>query len=176
MGDLQLTTLPLDTRTARTDLAFSLTESWTEAGDPAGIVGGVEFRTDVFDAGSIETLIKRFERVLVALTDNPNRRLSSVDVLDEAEQARLGEVGNRAVLTQSAPVAVSVPALLSEQVARTPEAVALTFTDLSMTYRELDEAANRLAHLLSGYGVGPGGGWRCCWSAQPRPLLPCWRC
>ena len=157
LGDLQLTPLPLDTRTARTDLAFSLAESWTEAGDPAGIVGGVEFRTDVFDAASIETLIERFKRVLVAMTADPTQRLSSVDVLDEAEQARLDEVGNRAVLTQPAPVAVSVPALLAAQVARAPEAVALTFGDLSMTYRELDEAANRLAHLLSGYGVGPGG-------------------
>ena len=36
------------------------------------------------------------------------------------------------------------------------EAVALTFGELSITYRELDEAANRFAHLLSGYGVGPG--------------------
>ena len=176
MGDLQLTPLPLDTRTARTDLAFSMGESWTEAGEPAGIGGAVEFRTDVFDAASIETLIERFERVLVAMTADPARRLSSVDVLDEAEQARLDEVGNRAVLTQPAPVAVSVPALLAAQVARTPEAVALTFGDLSMTYRELDEAANRLAHLLSGLGVGPGARWRCCWSAQPRPSWPCWRC
>ena len=71
LGDLQLTALPLDTRTARTDLAFSLSESWTEAGEPAGIVGGVEFRTDVFDAASIETLIERFERVLVAMTADP---------------------------------------------------------------------------------------------------------
>jgi len=40
----------VDTRTARTDLAFSLAERWTEAGEPAGISGAVEFRTDVFDA------------------------------------------------------------------------------------------------------------------------------
>ncbi|HEY1966341.1 MAG TPA: condensation domain-containing protein, partial [Pseudonocardia sp.] len=157
LGDLQLTPLPLDTRTARTDLAFSLGESWTEAGDPAGIVGGVEFRTDVFDAASIATLIERFKRVLVAITTDPKQQLSSVDVLDEVEQARLDEVGNRAVLTQPAPVAVSVPGLLAAQVARAPAAVALTFGDLSITYRELDEAANRLAHLLSGHGVGPGG-------------------
>ncbi|ORA84911.1 hypothetical protein BST31_25765, partial [Mycobacterium marseillense] len=42
------------------------------------------------------------------------------------------------------------------QVARTPDAVAVTFGDVSMTYRELDEAANRLAHVLAGRGVGPG--------------------
>ena len=39
---------------------------------------------------------------------------------------------------------------------RAPEAVALTFQGRSMTYRELDESANRLAHLLAGEGVGPG--------------------
>ena len=77
-------------------------------------------------------------------------------MLDEAEHARLDEVGNRAVLTKAAPVAVSVPVLFAAQVARAPEAVAVTFGDLSLTYRELDEAANRLAHLLSGRGVGPG--------------------
>ena len=157
LGDLQLTPLPLETRTARMDLAFALVERWTQTGEPAGISGAVEFRTDVFDAASIEALIERLRRVLVAMTANPARRLSSVDVLDEAERARLDEVGNRTVLAQPAPVAVSVPVLLAAHVARAPEAVALTFGDLSMTYRELDEAANRLAHLLCGYGVGPGG-------------------
>ena len=55
LGDLQVTSLPVDTRTARMDLTFSLAERWTDAGEPAGIGGAVEFRTDVFDAESIET-------------------------------------------------------------------------------------------------------------------------
>ena len=59
LGDLQVTPLPADTHTARMDLTFSLAERWTEAGEPAGIGGEVEFRTDVFDAGSIEALIER---------------------------------------------------------------------------------------------------------------------
>ena len=87
--------------TARMDLAFSLAERWTEAGEPAGIGGAVEFRTDVFDAASIETLIERLQRVLVAMTADPTRRLSSMDLLDEAEHARLDEFGNRAVLTRA---------------------------------------------------------------------------
>ncbi len=93
LGDLQVTPLPADTHTARMDLTFSLAERWTEAGEPAGIGGAVEFRTDVFDAASIETLIERLERVLVAMTADPARRVSSIDVLDEAEHARLDEVG-----------------------------------------------------------------------------------
>ena len=59
MGDVQVTPLPADTHTARMDLMFSLAEHLTEAGEPAGIAGTVEFRTDVFDAASIETLIER---------------------------------------------------------------------------------------------------------------------
>ena len=69
---------------------------------PPGSAGTVEFRTDVFDAASIETLIERLERVLVAMTADPTRRLSSMDLLDDGEHARLDGWGNRAVLTQPA--------------------------------------------------------------------------
>ena len=53
----------------------------------------VEFDTDVFDAASIEALIERLQRVLVAMTADPRRRLSSIDVLDAGEHARLDEIG-----------------------------------------------------------------------------------
>ena len=138
------------------DLVFFLKERWTEAGEPAGIGGVVEFRTDVFDAASIEALIERLERVLVAMTADPGRRLSSVDLLDEGEHARLDEIGNRAVLSKPATTPVSIPVLLAAQVAQTPDAVALACEGCSWTYREVEEAANRLAHLLAGHGAGPG--------------------
>ena len=77
-----------------------------------------------------------------------------MDVLDADEHARLDEFGNRAVLTEPA-TPVSIPVLFAEQVTRTPEAVAVTCDGRSMTYRELDEAANRLAHLLADAGCGP---------------------
>ena len=156
LGDLQVAPLTVDTRTARIDLLFSLAERWSEAGEPAGIGGSVEFRTDVFDADSIQTLVDRLQRVLVAITADPTRRLSSIDVLDAAEQARLDAIGNRAALTQPPPAPPSIPVLFAAQVARTPAAVAISCGDSSWTYRELDEAANRLAHLLAADGAGPG--------------------
>ena len=71
LGDLQVTALPANTQTARMDLVFHLGQQWTEAGEPAGIGGSVEYRTDVFDADSIAALIERLERVLVAMTADP---------------------------------------------------------------------------------------------------------
>ena len=156
LGDLQVALVPIETQTARMDLAFSLSEQFTEAGEPAGIGGAVEFRSDVFDAASIESVIERLRRVLVAMTTDPTARLSSIDVLDGGERARLDEVGNRAVLIAPAPAPVSVPVLFAAHVARCPEAVAISCGERSWTYREVEEASNRLAHLLAAHGVGPG--------------------
>ncbi len=115
----------------------------------------VEFDSEVFDVGDIEALVARFERVLVAMTADPGRRLSSMDVLDAAERDRLDGWGNRAVLSR--PVTTgSIPAVFAAQAARTPEAVAVSFAGHSMTYRELDEESSRWAQLLAGRGVGAG--------------------
>ncbi|MDR3661826.1 MAG: amino acid adenylation domain-containing protein, partial [Mycobacterium sp.] len=116
----------------------------------------VEYDAEVFDGADIDALIGRFERVLVAMTTEPTRRLSSVELLDADEQSRLDEIGNRAVLAEPAAESVSIPVLFAAQVERTPAAVAVTCGDRALTYRELDEASNRLAHLLIGLGVSPG--------------------
>src|SRR6185437_16069681 len=101
-------------------------------------------------------LARRLERLLVAMTADPARPLSSVDVLGAGEYERLDGWGNRAVLTQPAAPPVSIPVVFADQVARAPEAVAIRFEGGALTYRELEEAANRLAHLLTDRGVGPG--------------------
>jgi amino acid adenylation domain-containing protein/non-ribosomal peptide synthase protein (TIGR01720 family) len=109
-----------------------------------------------FSDFDVSDLAERLRRVLAAMTAHPSRRLSSVDVLDGEERAGLDSWGNRDVLTRPAPAAVSIPELFAVQVARAPEAVAVTFEGRSLTYRELEEAANRSARLLAGQGVGPG--------------------
>ena len=60
------------------DLTFSLGESWTEAGEPAGIGGTVEFRTDVFDADSIEAL----DRAVGAGVGGDDRRPDTAALVD----------------------------------------------------------------------------------------------
>ncbi|WP_198157790.1 AMP-binding protein, partial [Mycobacterium celatum] len=116
----------------------------------------VAYDTDVFEADTIASLIGRFERVLAAMAAEPARRLSSIDLLGTAEHARLDGFCHRAELSRPASTPMSLPALFAAQVARTPDAAAITCAGRSLTYRELDEAANRLAHLLTENGAGPG--------------------
>ncbi|MFN3003729.1 amino acid adenylation domain-containing protein, partial [Mycolicibacterium wolinskyi] len=156
LGDVEVSPLPVQTHTARMDLSFSLGERWTADGQPAGIGGAVEFRTDVFDAATIERLVARLERVLSMVTAEPAQRISHIDVVTAEEHAHLNGHGNVGVLTAPAPSLSSIPVLFGGQVARCPDAVALVSDGRSVTYRELDEASNRLAHLLVGHGAGPG--------------------
>ncbi|ORV90145.1 hypothetical protein AWC11_12610 [Mycobacterium interjectum] len=101
-------------------------------------------------------LARRLGRALVAMTADPGRRLSSLDLHDGAELDGLDGWGNRAVLSRPTPASQSIPAMFAAQAARAPEAVAITFGESSFTYREVEETANRLAQLLAGHGVGPG--------------------
>ena len=104
---------------------------------------------------NVSDLATRLGQVFAAMAADPGRRLSSIDVLDEAEHAQLEGWGNREVLTR--PVTpVSISAVFGGQVARTPNAVAVTCEGRSLTYRELDEASDRLARVLAGLGCGSG--------------------
>ena len=104
----------------------------------------------------VADLAGRFERLLEAMAADPQRSLSSMDVLVGPERARLDEIGNRAMLTAPVSEPDSIPGLFASHVSRAPEEIAITCQGRSLMYRELDEAANRLAHLLAELGAGPG--------------------
>ena len=81
---------------------------------------GTEGAGQPFSNFDVSDLAGRLTRVLVAMTADPGRRLSSIDALDADEHAGLDEWGNRAMLTRPAPTPVSIPVLFAAQVARTP--------------------------------------------------------
>ena len=101
---------PIDTAAASGDHELSISDftgresthyPLTVQAQPGPQLGlRVQYDTDVFNTHSIAALIERFERVLLAMTADPTRRLSSIDLLREPEHASLDELGNRAVLTQ----------------------------------------------------------------------------
>ncbi|MCV7077874.1 amino acid adenylation domain-containing protein [Mycobacterium szulgai] len=116
----------------------------------------MDYATEVFDAAGIDTLIDRLHKTLQAMTADPAQPVSAMNLLDAAERARLDQIGNRAALTAIPAAPVSIPELFAQQVARTPQAVALVCGGHRLSYRELEAAANRLARRLIGNGVGPG--------------------
>ncbi|NUS63656.1 MAG: amino acid adenylation domain-containing protein, partial [Saccharothrix sp.] len=130
---------------------FDLTLAATETAD--GIGGYLEYATDLFDAGTAERLLSRFTSLLGALAARPDRPIGEFDLLTPDERhdvlVRWGDGG------PAAPPA-TVHALVAARAEATPEAVALVSGDRRVTYRDLVERANRLAHHLVGAGVRPG--------------------
>ncbi|MYV64033.1 amino acid adenylation domain-containing protein, partial [Streptomyces sp. SID4931] len=139
------------TGASRFDLFFSLAEQFDdENGAPDGISGFIEYSTDLFDADTVSGLVNMLERLLTAVTDDPRRPISTIGLLDEGERQLVLEQWND---TATDTVAASVPARFAAQVARTPDAVAVSAGQSRLTYRELDEASDRLAHRLVTLGV-----------------------
>ncbi|MFG2312764.1 amino acid adenylation domain-containing protein [Streptomyces sp. NPDC048566] len=152
LGDLEfagldVTSETLETGTAKFDLFFNMIP------DSAGGAGvRLEYATDLFDRATVETLAARFVRVLGRLTSDTGRGVSSIDVLDGAEREEL--------LAPSAPrtpdeSGLTVPDLFARQVRSTPDAPALVCDGRTLTYRELDDRAGRLARELARRGAGP---------------------
>ncbi|WP_420803558.1 amino acid adenylation domain-containing protein [Saccharothrix deserti] len=107
----------------------------------------------MFDATTVERLGERLRRLLVGLVEDPDRPLADVPWLSEAEIRQvLVDWNGSAART---PITDTIPSLFAAQAARTPNAVAVTCEGTNLTYRELDEHANRLAHHLIAAGAGP---------------------
>src|SRR5438445_4468738 len=136
------------TRTSKFDFGMAVERSvddWTAT---------VEYSTDLFDADRVERMLEHWHVILENAVANPTQRVSEVPLLTAAEADRLLVEWNRT--ERDYPRDKCVHHLFEEQVERTPEAVAVVFGVQSLTYRDLNVKANRLAHHLRSLGVGPG--------------------
>ncbi|WP_329298196.1 amino acid adenylation domain-containing protein [Streptomyces sp. NBC_00659] len=142
------------TRTAKFDLGFILNEHYEADNRPAGLDGMLEYNTDVFQKGTAERMVAQLVRVLTQLSAAPDRRIGEAEILSETERVRLLGLSAGAESGEGLG-AGSVPAAFAAQALRSPGAVAVRCAGRELTYRELDERANQLAHRLVGLGVGP---------------------
>jgi amino acid adenylation domain-containing protein len=119
-----------------------------------GLIGVLEYNTDLFDADTIGRMIGHYETLLKSLVANPAQRLSDLPLLREPERRQLLAEWNDT--RSDYPREQCFHHLFEAQAARTPEAVALVFENEQLTYGELNARANQLAHYLSAHcGVGP---------------------
>jgi amino acid adenylation domain-containing protein/non-ribosomal peptide synthase protein (TIGR01720 family) len=112
----------------------------------------IEYNTDLFDTSTIERMAGQLHTLLAGIATDPDRPLTELALLSEAERHRLLVEWND---TQQVVPAVALPELFEAQVARTPDSVAVVFEGADVAYRELNERANRLARLLIQRGAGP---------------------
>src|SRR5262249_45695889 len=116
--------------------------------------GSVVYNTDLFDASTIERLVGHFETLLNGIVANPDTRIGRLPLLKEAERRQILVEWNGT--QRDYPRDKCVHELFEEQEQRTPDAVAVICGDRQVTYRELNDRANRLASYLASLSVGPG--------------------
>jgi amino acid adenylation domain-containing protein len=132
---------------AKFDLTLSMSET------PHGLLGLFEYNTDLFDTATIARMARHFQVLLAGLVRNPEARLSDLPLLTEEERHELLVQWNDT--EEHYPRDRCIHELFEAQVARTPDAIAVTFQGEQITYDRLNRQANQLAHHLRTLGVVP---------------------
>jgi natural product biosynthesis luciferase-like monooxygenase protein len=119
-----------------------------EDGSPPELVHG----GGISESDSV-AIVQQLQTLIAAGTEHPEQPLAQLPLLGAAEYRRMLTDWNQTATPY--PSDCCIHELFEAQVERTPDAIAVAFADLQLTYRELNEQANRLAHYLQQQGVGP---------------------
>jgi amino acid adenylation domain-containing protein len=138
----------VDNGTAKFDLTLYL----SEAGEGMSLTW--QFNRDLFEPATIRRIASHFEMLLGGIAAAPSRRLSEYPLLSDAERERIEVDWNRTSVDQA--FTGSVIEMFEAAARRTPDAVAVTAGEATLTYAALNTRANRLAWWLRERGVGPG--------------------
>ena len=132
---------------AKFELSVALWES------ASGITAAFEYRSDLFDEATIAAMASAYRALLADAVARPDARLGSLALLDASAQRTMLHDWNAVQLDY--PDTATIHGLFEEQAARDPDAVAVIFEDLTLSYAALNRAANRIAHQLIALGAGP---------------------
>ncbi|GAB1537596.1 hypothetical protein NUACC21_02410 [Scytonema sp. NUACC21] len=139
--------LPAESSTAKFDLTLVLENT------NAGLMGVIEYNTDLFDTTTIARMVGHYQTLLSAVVVNPHQKISELPLLTATEQHQFLLLWND---TQADyPKQLCLHSLFEQQVKKTPDAVAVVFENEQLTYTQLNAKANQLAHHLRELGVKP---------------------
>ena len=145
-------TMELDLGPVEFDLSFLLTEEYGADGSPAGLAGDVVYRCDMFDAETVRGLVERLVLLLAGAVAAPDAPMGRLEIMPAAERDTVLRAWNDTA--QPAPQG-TLAELFAAQVARSPDDPAVTDAAGTLSYTELDQRANHLAHRLVAAGAGP---------------------
>ncbi|WP_341720548.1 amino acid adenylation domain-containing protein [Micromonospora sp. FIMYZ51] len=146
LGGFEVTPVDVDFTIAKFDLTVDLRET------PDGLAGAVEYDTALYDPATIKRFVRHFTTLLADIARTPEKRVSQLDLMDDAERADV--TAGWAASVPAAPTGPRLHEWFEDVVRRTPDAVAVRCADRELTYRELNARANRLARYLRAQGVG----------------------
>ncbi|MHA6757718.1 non-ribosomal peptide synthase/polyketide synthase [Streptacidiphilus sp. PAMC 29251] len=112
----------------------------------------LSYNSDLFEAATAERMLAHYARLLADAVARPETAVGELELLGAEERQGLLLEWND---TEHDVPSLTWPEMFAEQVAQRPDAVALVFADTRLSYAELDERANRLAHALIARGAGP---------------------
>ena len=157
---LSMSPVKSENATAKFDLSLSLAEN------KDGLEGYFEYSTDLFDISTIERMRNHFAHLLQMIAAEPNTPVGDLAMLSEDERQQLLYRFNDNVATIS-PDPRALHQLFEAQAARTPQHVAVVHEGVALSYAELNQRANQLAHHLRKLGVGPDGLVGICMTRTP---------
>ncbi|WP_217607396.1 AMP-binding protein, partial [Chitinophaga sp. GbtcB8] len=145
---LSLHAEPVEGNSTKFDLSVALSAS------SAGLNIDITYSTDLFEAGTVSRMLSHYEQLLQAVVSNPASAIEKLEILGVVEKQLLLQGFNDTEIAYATEK--TLVDVFEAQVARTPEQVAIVSGERILTYRELDEYANRLSHYLqTKYSVGP---------------------
>ncbi|TLQ42861.1 non-ribosomal peptide synthetase [Streptomyces marianii] len=148
LGDVRVSEYPLERDTALFDLTIEFEEH------EGGLRALVEYSGELFDASTIARFGDHLNTLLGAAVNDPGRPVSALPMFAVGEWERV--VGEWSGVGGVGAWEGTVHGWVAERAVLSPDAVAVVFEGGSLTYRELEESANRLAWHLVGLGAGPG--------------------
>lgn len=147
LSELTFKYLEIDSGTSKFDLTVEILDS------EQGLQAIFEYNTDLFNTTTITRLMGHFGTILQAIAINHEQHLSDLPILTSSEYQQILFNWNSTFTDYSQTV--SIHQLFEAQVELTPDKVALTFEMEELSYRELNNRANQLAHYLGSLSLGP---------------------
>ena len=147
IGSLDLSQVHVSSETSKFDLTLHAWETDT------GLSGLWEYNTDLFDGTTISRMTGHLETLLQGIVNDPDQKLSDLPLLTDSEKQQILVEWNDTKTEY--PSDKCIHQLFEQQVARSPDAIAIVYDDQQLSYGELNRRANQLAHYLRTLGVGP---------------------
>jgi len=144
--DLDVEVVPVSANSSKFDLGLNVIDQNGE------LLLDMDYNSDLFNATTIHRWLGHLRTLLAGVVVDPRQRLSELPLLDEQEQQQMLVDWNR-TQAEFPNANRTLSELFEAQAESTPEQIALTFADEKLTYRELNERANRVGHYLRRQGV-----------------------